>query len=159
MLTILTACVTYHTYSDFRNDKAVLLAAINAHNGWDAMCLGYGSIKMRCDREVVMAAVAQDGYSLRYASLDFRADKEIVLLALKTCKHNYSVDVSPLKFASQPLKNDQEVVLAAVEKNGYAIFHASKERQRDRSLVLAALKQQPWIGLTWTNLPQNLLRI
>ena len=82
-------------------------------------------------------------------SLDCCADKEIVLLALKTCRHNYSVDVSPLKFASQPLKNDQEVVLAAVEKNGYAIFHASKERQRDRSLVLAALKQQPWI---WTYL-------
>jgi len=38
---------------------------------------------LRGDREVVLAAVAQDGYSLIDASRELRCDREIVVTAVK----------------------------------------------------------------------------
>ena len=39
--------------------------------------------ELRADKEVVLAAVKQDGRSLEYASAKLRADKEVVLSAVK----------------------------------------------------------------------------
>ena len=49
------------------------------------MSLQYASAEMKNDKEVVLAAVKQDGYSmsLQYASADLKNDKEVVLAAVK----------------------------------------------------------------------------
>jgi lambda repressor-like predicted transcriptional regulator len=49
-----------------------------------------------------------------------------------------------LEYASDELKNDREVVLAAVEENGWAIEYASDELKNDREVVLAAVKKNGW---------------
>ena len=46
-----------------------------------------------------------------------------------------------LEFASDTLRNDREVVLAAVHKNGDALEFASDTLRNDRALVLAAFQQ------------------
>jgi hypothetical protein len=46
-----------------------------------------------------------------------------------------------LQFASQRLRNNRDVVLAAVERSGYALHFASEKLRNDRDVVLAAVQQ------------------
>ena len=69
------------------------------------------------DREIVLAAVNNDGFSL----------------------------IS----ASEQLKNDREIVLAAVKRNGYALCHASEELKNDREVVLATGRGSLRDTCTW----------
>ena len=49
-----------------------------------------------------------------------------------------------LEYASDTLRNDREVVLAAVRQDGDALVHASDELKNDREIVLAAVHQNGW---------------
>ena len=69
---------------------------------------------MEADKEVVLAAVQQDGLALQFASEDLRADREVVLAAVQ--QHGLA-----LQYASAELRADREVVLAAVQQNGEAL--------------------------------------
>lgn len=88
----------------------------------------------RNDREVVLAAVQQDGEMLRNASEELRSDRQFVLDLLKQ-------GVNVLGHVSEELRNDEEVVLAAVQLCGGALEHASEEQQNDRKIVLVAVMQ------------------
>ena len=79
-------------------------------------------------REVVLAAVAQNGEALLYASDELKADREVVLAAV--AQHGHA-----LRHASAELKADRGVVLAAVAQSGYALGHASDGLKADRGLV------------------------
>jgi hypothetical protein len=46
------------------------------------MRLQYASDDLKADKEVVLAAVTQNGNALQYASEDLKADKEVVLAAV-----------------------------------------------------------------------------
>ena len=46
-----------------------------------------------------------------------------------------------LNYASDELKKDREIVLAAVKINGLALEYASDELKKDRDIVLAAVKR------------------
>jgi hypothetical protein len=61
----------------------------------------YISEELKKDKEVVLAAVKQDGYALQYASEELKKDKEVVLAAVK--QNGYA-----LKYASEELKKDKE---------------------------------------------------
>ena len=119
-------------------DREVVLAAVK-QNGW---AIQYASVQLKADREVVLAAVKQNGLALNYASVELRADREVVLAAVEE-------DGWALKYASAELRADREVVLAAdrevvltaVKRNGWALDYASVELQADRDVVLAAVKQ------------------
>ena len=58
------------------------------------------------DREIVLAAVKQNGSVLNSVSEELRNDREIVLAAV-------SQDGNALEYASEKLRNDREIVLAA----------------------------------------------
>ena len=49
-----------------------------------------------------------------------------------------------LEFASEELRADRQVVLAAVKQFGNALEYASKELRADREIVLAAVKRNGW---------------
>ena len=54
-------------------------------------------------------------------------------------------DGRALQYASYALRrSDREVVLAAVEKEGYALRYASDELRNDREVVLAAVAQDAY---------------
>ncbi|GBR75752.1 hypothetical protein NO2_0395 [Candidatus Termititenax persephonae] len=117
------------------------------------------------DREVVLAAVQNNGSALKYASETLRGDKELALLAIEKAIGSVGYldlvsSLSPellddkevvlaavnrngivLRYASETLRGDREVVLAAVNKNGYALEYASETLRGDREIVLAAVNR------------------
>ena len=101
-----------------------------ARGGSVQMCSGTRD----SDREMLLAAVQQDGYALRHASSELKADREFVLAAVQW--NGYA-----LEHASAELQADREVVLAAVQRDGGALRHASAELQADREVVLAAAQR------------------
>jgi hypothetical protein len=113
------------------SDRELLLAAVQ-QNGYE---LRYASAELKADREVVLAAVQQDGHALRYASAELRADRKVVLAAAQQ-----NGDVLYF-YASAELWADREVVLAAVRQDGCALGYASAELKADREFVLAAVQQ------------------
>ncbi|NGX33220.1 MAG: hypothetical protein K1060chlam4_01281, partial [Candidatus Anoxychlamydiales bacterium] len=52
-----------------------------------------------------------------------------------------------LKHAHEDLKKDKEIVLAAVKQNGWALEYADEDLKKDKEIVLAAVKQYGWILL------------
>ena len=54
----------------------------------------------------------------------------------------YYGDFMTLKYASDELRGDKEVVLIAVKQNSYALQFASKELQADKEVVLEAVKNK-----------------
>eukprot|EP00656_Telonema_subtile_P011531 TRINITY_DN1571_c0_g1_i19.p1 TRINITY_DN1571_c0_g1~~TRINITY_DN1571_c0_g1_i19.p1 ORF type:complete len:145 (-),score=43.98 TRINITY_DN1571_c0_g1_i19:357-791(-) len=46
---------------------------------WNGRALQHASEELRADREVVLAAVQQDGWALQHASEELRADREFML--------------------------------------------------------------------------------
>ena len=89
---------------------------------------------LKADKDIVFAAVAQDGYALEHAAPKLKADRDIVLTAVRQ-------NGLALQYASTELQNDREVVLAAVKQDGGALYYASAELQDDRETVFAAVQQ------------------
>jgi hypothetical protein len=123
-------------YKQFNNDKEIVLAAVSN----EGMALQFASRQLQNDKEVVLAAVHQNGLSLRYAD-DFCEDKEVVLAAV----HQNGLAI---KWASLDLQNDKEVVLVAVNQDGLAFNHIYDLRE-DKEVILAAVSQN---GLVLKNI-------
>nr|NGX32285.1 hypothetical protein [Candidatus Anoxychlamydiales bacterium] len=49
-----------------------------------------------------------------------------------------------LQYAHEDLKKDKEIVLAAVKQNGWALRYAHEDLKKDKEIVLAAVKQKGW---------------
>jgi hypothetical protein len=111
-------------------DKEVVLAAVS-QNG---RALEYAHANLQNDKEVVLAAVRQNGRALQYAHADLKKDKEVVLAAVRK-------NVDALQYAHADLQKDKEVVLAAVRQNGLALQYAHADLKKDKEVVLAAARQ------------------
>ena len=111
-------------------NKDVVLAAV-AENGW---ALIYASEELRGDRDVVLAAVAEFVEVFEYASYELRSNRAFVLSVV-------AQDGSALAYASEALRGDREVVLVAVAQDGCSLASAQEELRGDRGVVLAAIAQ------------------
>ena len=108
---------------DAREDRKAQLVRQEAKRREEAAAKG--------EREMVLAAVKQNGHALRNAPAELKGEREIVLAAVKQ-------NGNALQYASAELKGDREIVLAALEQNGGALQYASAELKGDREIVLAA---------------------
>ena len=63
-------------------------------------------------------------------------NKEYILKIIR----DSAFDPVNLKNASEKIKNDKEVILEAVKKDGASIFYASQELRADREIVLEAVR-------------------
>jgi len=88
----------------------------------------------KADREIVLAAVRQNGYTLQFASDELRADREVVSIAARQ-------NGRALWFATGALCEDREVVLAAVGQSGRAYRFAGDRLRRDPGIVHAVIAQ------------------
>ena len=113
-----------------QNNKEVVLAAVKQ----DGHALPYADKSLKKDKEVVLAAVKQNGIALYYADESLKKDKEVVLSAV--IQNGYA-----LEYADESLKKDKEVVLSAVIQNGHALEYADESLKKDKEFVLAAVKQ------------------
>jgi lambda repressor-like predicted transcriptional regulator len=115
---------------ELKADKEIVMAAVEQNGN----ALEHASEELKADKEIVMAAVKENGYVLRDASEELKADKEIVMAAVEQ-------NGDAFDYASEALKADKEIVLAAVKVNGNALEHASEELKADKEIVLAAVKK------------------
>lgn len=116
-----------------RAEREVVLAAV-IQNG---RALRFASSELQGDRDVVQASVQEHGRALRYAPAPLQADSDLVTSAVKT-------NGFALEFASDSVRDDRRVVLAAVQlggEDGAAVLaFASDELRRDREVLLAAIR-------------------
>ena len=78
--------------------------------------LEYAAADLNGDRDIVRAAVAQDGRALMHATQEIRRDRDIVLAVV-------AHDGSATEFVAQELKRDRDIGLAAVARDGHVLRH------------------------------------
>lgn len=115
-----------------RSDRDMVLVALNSCP--DA--LRYATLDVRGDREVVMAAVRQTGNALFMTPDRIRSDREVVLCAVSNTHA-----VAALACADPLFRDDEEIVLRAVESCGEALWLASARLKKNRDIVMAAVKR------------------
>ena len=74
----------------------------------------------------------------------------VIMHSSKSLKNNYEVvlaavkkDAHMLEYVSESLKNEKVIVLEAVKQDGYALEHASEELRNNKDIVLEAVRQKP----------------
>jgi hypothetical protein len=95
----------------------------------------FHSQELQNDKEVVLAAVQENGFSLGYASRELKSDKEVCLAAVQQTGW-------ALEYASEELRSDKEVALAAVKQDGWALFYTCYGFKNDKEVCLAAFLQK-----------------
>ena len=115
---------------NLKKDKEIVLAAVKQ----DGCALEFADDSLKKDKEIVIAAVKQDGLALQYADDIFKKDKEVVLEGAKNRGE-------ALEFADDSFKKDKEIVLEAVKASGYTLQYADDSLKKDKEIVLAAVKQ------------------
>jgi hypothetical protein len=82
------------------------------------------STRLKDDKEVVMAAVTQNGWALKCASPELKDNIEVVMAAVTQ--------------NTDRLKNDKEVLLATVKQEDVALQFASEGLKIDEDVLMAA---------------------
>lgn len=113
------------------SDMDVVLAAV-AQNGW---CLQYSKGYANEKKDICLVAVSQTLNALPLVSKELQKDRDILLAAVK---QQYST-VNKSYFA--PFCDDKEFMLAAGEYNGFTLTHAAPELKADKEVVLTAVAQ------------------
>ena len=120
-----------HASDRLKKDRDVVLAAIQR----DVCILENIEWQLRCDRGVVLAAIQKDGQALwRYASSTLHNDKVLAIAAVEQTSH-------ALYFAPDQIKDDKDVVLAAVRKDGGfpSLNNANQRFRSDKEVIMAAI--------------------
>jgi hypothetical protein len=137
-----------------RDDEHIAAAAV-AENGWAMMFVSERLTASRSlallavanvggvlchlrhfagDREVVLAAVSNEGRALVFAAEELRGDEEIVCAAVRN-------DGEALCMASPELRDNERVVSAAVSTRGGALRFASDRLRDDVTIARLAAAQ------------------
>lgn len=117
-------------HAEYRGERDMVLAAL--HN--DGCVLDFVSTELKDDRDVVMEAVDNYGYSLKYASDRLKNDTDVVMHAAQS--YGYI-----LQYASQEIRDNRTIVSIAVQNNGYALEYASPTLRDDFDIVSMAVRR------------------
>lgn len=77
------------------------------------------------DREIVLAAVQEDGRALEFVDERFKDDREIVLAAVQ--QNGWA-----LEYASERLRDDDDIVRAAAEQNSDSTWYYASPRLQNK---------------------------
>lgn len=117
----------HHLNSRLKKDKQLfMMAAFN-----------YGLIlesfdHFSDDKEAVLVAVNQVGKSVKYASERLKKDIDVAKSAMR-------IDPNNFLHLDSSLKNNRELFLYAVGKNGFALQYAHEDIKNDEEIVLLAV--------------------
>lgn len=100
-----------------KNDRNFIKTVLEK-NGY---ALKYAIEKFKSDRELVKIAIQNYGLAFQYASEELRGDKELALIAVSWKEIYPEKGGSMLKFVSDELKNDKDVVDKAISNDPEAI--------------------------------------
>ena len=164
MIDIVTKFPRAVQYTRMYNDRAFVLEAVKINPS----VLRYTHKSVKGDREVVMAAVQKNGEVYYEAMSPARNDPDVVLAAVTEIgdvfrgldfpmKNNIAIVMAAirngevlviLQYVPDALKNNADVVSAAIEKTGNSFQYASEELQQTFEMRFAAAttKNDPLIG-------------
>jgi hypothetical protein len=127
---------------EMKDDKDVVFAAVNV-NCYAAV---YASPRLWRNKEFVLYVLDRyetDDYEapciLSMVSKELLNDRDIIIAAAEGLHRN--VCEYSLKYASESLKNNKEVVLIIVDYFGCSLKYASESLRNDKEVVLAAITQ------------------
>lgn len=125
-----------------RDDEEILQAVL-AREKLPAHFLQHFSKSLRSSPETALTILKHpDGLSsISFCSNFLRNDKDFFLRALDCGNHTTENQV--LRFASQRLREDYDVVYNSVCKSGMNLKHASYDLRRNEKIVVAATTQNP----------------
>lgn len=141
--------------SSLRCDRDIFLACLSTPNLPDQM-LQHFHARIRSDPLLMLKLCAHpDGiHSMNFVCQSLRNDKNFMLEAISCLPQRLPAKSSStasidsimdsqhiLRHASQRLKDDYDVVCASVQKCGSNLKYASYDLRRNRSIVVAATKQ------------------
>lgn len=163
-----------------QNDKDVVLEAVKCKWIDLYHALLYTSVELRDDKDIALEAVKNRCYYLEYVSERLKDDKDVVLEAIKkpmlvldmereiekltnTLEERHSlwyafydkfwfniVFDSALKYASDRLKDDKDIVIEAVKNDWNAIEYASDRLKDDEDVVIEAIKND-WNAIKYSS--------
>ena len=114
MLSLILKSDTSHSFDScsprLRSDKEMLLAALSCGN-YTGVLLHYASAELRLDEEIVRLALHRSWREIEFVHPRFQSDKSIMLAQIKSL----ALGGTALYFASDELKADKEIVLAAIQ--------------------------------------------
>ena len=126
-------------YNQFFSDKHPLYKyLIKKIYNINYFAIKYASDIIKSDPELMLNAVSVNGSLLEYGSTDIKDNFDIVYVAV----NQYDISYPVLQFASDRLRNNKDIVLAALACNGEAFKFASTELQDDEDIVNEALDNQ-----------------
>lgn len=122
-----------HVSKKLKDNKDLVLQILSVHKY--AGILEYLSDEFKNDMTIVMTALSADPHVLPYVSNKLKADPKFI----KIIKPNYKKSL--LRYVGEQWGHDRDFVLenVSVKEGGYQIIFASEELKNDREVVLAAI--------------------
>ena len=118
-----------------RNNKTVVLAALEASKDCSNIIFINASSRLRNDKAVVLAAVRKSWRAIEYVSARLQDDREVLVAAL-------ALGVGALQFASNELRDDFDLIIDAIRNKSVRAFDfASRRLQQDPEILFAAISQ------------------
>jgi hypothetical protein len=118
---------------------------------------------LQLDKKFIIKSISYNYEIFEYIDEAFKDDPEVVLHAInlhtiiEKNKRTYNTvkKYSPLKFASDNIKKNYQIVFEAVKRDGYSINFASIELKHDIDILLEAVKTGGGLS-SFIKLPLNL---
>lgn len=107
--------------------------------------------KLLADEELMLSAVSLVGNCFEFIAPDLKKNKKIALAALQSKNTFYGAG---FYLMPDELKDDKDIVLAGVQKNGWVIKEIDKKFQEDWDIAIAAVVQN---SLCMKEVPSKLL--
>ena len=101
------------------------------------VALRHASSRLRDDEDVVRHAVMKSSRAMHYAPMRLRDDYSFVLSLLGCVGRDGIIDV--VSKISRRLRNDQSIIMAAVRINAAALYYASDDMKSNKEIVMAAV--------------------
>ena len=119
---------------ELKADRSLILNAVRTvPSVWR-----FATDELQADRDFAMAVLeATRYYSLEFMSEEYKTDRNLIRMAVQNINRGSGLI---LKFASDQLRNDFEIVQLAVQNHGSALEFASDELRSNREIVLAAVQ-------------------
>lgn len=167
-----TDFIIEHAGENFKNHREALLELIRTNE----MAIGYGNDELVEDKAFILDAIDANPMVIQLLDESLKNDKEIVTRALMAmsllgqnpaillqfvgdqlrsfAKAYIRVLINPLHLnhLDELFKNDRDIVLAAVQRNGLALLYAPLALKNDRDIVLIALQRNA-LALRYASLP------
>lgn len=131
--------IDMNMFSDqLKNDKVVILAAIISN----ANFFQFASLELRDNKEFVLYLIRnfdsyyRDRYSERLDKMELNK-KERALLDLSACKEQGDQFLSIIKFASERLQDDEDIVREAYKYDHDSLRYASDRLRNNKEFILS----------------------